>query len=123
MNGIMAQRLLRVSCPHCADADQPDARLLADSGISAEQAQGMTFRAGHGCGHCRGTGFKGRRAIGEILHLNDEIREAIIARQPIRVIRAAAARNGTRFLRDIALEMVGRGETTLQEINRVTLVS
>jgi general secretion pathway protein E len=123
MNGIMAQRLLRVSCPHCAVEEQPDARLLADSGITPEQAHHMSFRAGRGCGQCRGTGFKGRRAIGEILFLNDEIREPIIARQPIRVIREAAARNGTRFLRDIALEMVGRGETTLQEINRVTLVA
>jgi len=123
MNGIMAQRLVRVNCPHCADEVQPDARLLADSGITPEQAHSMTLRAGRGCGHCRGTGYKGRHAIGEILTLNDEIREAIIARQPIRVIREAAARNGTRFLRDIALEMVGRGETTLQEINRVTLVA
>ena len=123
MNGIMAQRLLRVNCPHCAEADQPDERLLAESGISAEQAHGMTFRGGRGCGHCRGTGFKGRRAIGEILDLNDEIREAIIARQPIRLIRETARRNGTRFLREIALEMVGRGETTLKEINRVTLAA
>jgi len=123
MNGIMAQRLVRVSCPHCAVEDHPDAGLLADSGISPEQARTMKFRAGQGCGQCRGTGFKGRRAIGEILYLNDEIREAIIARQPIRVIREAAARNGTRFLREIALEMVARGETTLQEINRVTLVA
>jgi len=44
--------------------------------------------------------YKGRRAIGEILYLNDEIREAIIARQPIRIIREAAAHNGTRFLRE-----------------------
>ena len=123
MNGIMAQRLVRVSCPHCTDAAQPDARLLADSGLTPEQAAGMNFRAGRGCGHCRGTGYKGRHAIGEILLLNDEIREAIISRQPIRVIREAAGRNGTRFLRDIALEMVGRGETTLQETNRVTLVA
>ena len=123
MNGIMAQRLVRVSCPHCAAEDPPDAQLLADSGITPEQASRMRFRAGRGCGNCRGTGFRGRRAIGEILYLNDEIREAIIARQPIRVIREAAARNGTRFLRSIALEMVARGETTLQEINRVTLVA
>lgn len=123
MNGIMAQRLVRVSCPHCADEDHPDAGLLADSGISPEQARSMNFRASRGCGQCRGTGFKGRRAIGEILYLNDEIREAIIARQPVRVIREAAMRNGTRFLRDIALEMVSQGETTLQEINRVTLVA
>jgi general secretion pathway protein E len=123
INGIAAQRLLRVSCPHCSRPDQPDARLLADSGITPERARTMDFRAGQGCGHCRGTGYKGRHAIGEVLHLNDEIREAIIARQPIRVIREAAARNGTRFLRDIALEMVARGETTLQEVNRVTLAA
>ena len=123
MNGIMAQRLVRMSCPHCATGDRPDDRLLADSGITPEQARDMDFKAGRGCGQCRGTGFKGRRAIGEILYLNDEIREAIIARQPARIIREAAARNGTRFLRNVALEMVGRGETTLQEINRVTLVA
>ena len=83
----------------------------------------MNFRAGLGCGHCRGTGFKGRRAIAEMMVLNDEIRELIIAREPIRLIRDEARRNGTRFLRDIAVEMVSRGETTLQEINRVTFVS
>jgi general secretion pathway protein E len=123
MNGIMAQRLVRVSCPHCAVDIQPDPELLADSGISREQAVGMNFRAGRGCGHCRGTGFKGRRAIGEILYLNEEIRELIIARQPVRLIREAARRNGTRFLREIALDMVSSGETTLQEINRVTVAA
>jgi general secretion pathway protein E len=123
INGIAAQRLLRVSCPHCSRPERPDARLLADSGITPERARTMDFRAGQGCGHCRGTGYKGRHAIGEVLHLNDEIREAIISRQPIRVIREAAARNGTRFLRDIALDMVARGETTLQEVNRVTLAA
>jgi general secretion pathway protein E len=121
LNGIMAQRLVRVSCPHCAVDVHPDAELLADSGLGAAQAAGMRFRAGRGCGHCRGTGFKGRRAIGEILQLNEEIRELIIARQPVRLIREAARRNGTRFLREIALDLVGAGETTLQEINRVTV--
>jgi general secretion pathway protein E len=123
LNGIMAQRLVRVGCPHCAVDIHPDAELLADSGISAEQAAGMHFRAGRGCGQCRGTGFKGRRAIGEILYLNEEIRELIIARQPVRLIREAARRNGTRFLREIALDMVSAGETTLQEINRVTVAA
>lgn len=123
LNGILAQRLIRVNCPHCAVEQQPDAQLLADSGISEQDAARMDFRAGLGCGQCRGTGFKGRKAIGEILSLNDEIRELIIAREPLRLIREAARRNGTRFLRDIAVGMAGRGETTLQEINRVTFVA
>jgi general secretion pathway protein E len=123
LNGIMAQRLVRVNCVHCATKDHPSAQLLADSGIEPHRAASMMFRAGRGCGQCRGTGFMGRKAIGEILYLNDNIRELIIARQPTRLIREEAQRNGTRFLRELAVEMVGRGETTLQEINRVTFVA
>jgi general secretion pathway protein E len=123
LNGIMAQRLVRVNCPQCSAKEYPDEQLLADSGIEKHEAANMIFRAGLGCGHCRGTGFKGRKAIGEILFLNDRIRELIIAREPIRLIREAARQNGTRFLREIAIEMVGRGETTLQEANRVTFVT
>ena len=121
--GDNAQRLVRVNCVHCATEEKPDSQLIADSGLTREQVQDFVFRTGRGCGHCRGTGFKGRRAIGEILCLNDEIRELIVAREPIRRIREAAARHGTRFLRDAAVELVRSGETTLQEINRVTFVA
>ena len=123
LNGIMAQRLVRVNCPHCATELTPDKQLLADSGIKQHEAIGMNFSGGMGCGQCRGTGFKGRRAIGEILVLNDRIRELIVAHEPVRLIREEARRNGTRFLRETAVEMVSRGETTLQEINRVTFVA
>ena len=123
MNGILAQRLIRVTCVHCAVDEQPDAQLIADSGLSGVSLKDFKFRIGRGCGQCRGTGFKGRRAIGEILCLNDEIRELIVARSPIRTIRDAAVRNGTRFLRDSAINLVRAGETTLQEINRVTFVA
>jgi general secretion pathway protein E len=123
MNGIMAQRLIRVNCTHCAREVKPDAKLLAESGISKEDAASMKFRASTGCGQCRGTGFKGRKAIAEILYLNDHIRELIIAREPVRVVREAARNNGTRFLRECAVDLVRAGETTLQEINRVTFVA
>jgi general secretion pathway protein E len=123
LNGILAQRLVRRTCPHCAAADLPDDRLLADSGLTREEAVGFQFRSGRGCGQCRGSGYKGRRAIAEVLHLNDEIRELIIAREPIRRVKDAARRNGTHLLRESALELVKSGETTLQEINRVTFVA
>jgi general secretion pathway protein E len=122
LNGIAAQRLLRINCSHCAQEVQPDGALLAESGLSAQQVQGWRLRAGRGCGHCRGTGFRGRKAIAEIMVLNDEIRELIVAREPIRKVKEAARRAGTRFLREAALAAVGAGETSLQEINRVTLV-
>ncbi|MBI2317440.1 MAG: type II/IV secretion system protein, partial [Betaproteobacteria bacterium] len=123
LNGILAQRLVRVNCSHCSVEERPDEQLVADSGLSAEEVRGFAFSSGRGCGHCRGTGFKGRKAIGEILRLDDQIRELIVRREPIRVIRYAAARRGTRFLRESAVELVRVGETTLQEINRVTFVA
>ena len=123
LNGILAQRLVRVNCIHCAADDRPDDTLITESGIKLADAETMAFRAGRGCGQCRGTGYKGRKAIAEILYLNDEIRELIIAKQPVRLIREAARRNGTRFLRESATDLVARGETTLQEINRVTLIA
>ncbi|MBI4293738.1 MAG: type II/IV secretion system protein [Betaproteobacteria bacterium] len=123
LNGVIAQRLVRVNCAQCSQEELPDDRLIADSGLSLDQLEGFVFKSGRGCGHCRGTGFKGRRAIGEILRLNDEIRELIVAREPISRIRDAAIRRGTRFLREAAVDLVKAGETTLQEINRVTFVA
>jgi len=121
LNGIVAQRLLRLNCPSCSVEVQPDAKLLADSGLATESVANMRFYQGRGCGLCRGTGYKGRKAICEILLLNDAIRELIISREPTRLVREAARNNGTRFLREVALDAVASGETTLQEINRVTL--
>ena len=123
LNGVLAQRLVRVNCPHCSAPDAPSEQLLADSGLTRAVTAEFTFRASKGCGQCRGSGYKGRKAISELLNLNDEIRELIVAREPIRKIKDAAQRNGTRFLREAALTLVANGETTLQEINRVTFVA
>ena len=123
MNGIMAQRLIRTICSHCAEDVQPDAQLLADSGITPELAAGMRFKFAKGCGHCRGTGYRGRKAVAELLILNDELREMIVAREPIRKLKEAAKRSGMRTIREAALDAVGNGLTTLQEINRVTFIA
>jgi general secretion pathway protein E len=123
LNAILAQRLVRLVCPHCAEDDKPDDALLRESGLDAAAASGFHFRAGRGCRECRGAGFKGRKAIAELLILNDDIRELIAQRAPARQIKLAAHANGTRFLREAAFEAVKKGETTLQEINRVTFVA
>jgi len=96
LNGVLAQRLVRVICKACESK---------------------------GCGECRGTGFKGRKAIGELLVLNDELREMIVARAPVRKLKDAARAAGTVPLRDAAMALVQAGETTLEEINRVTFVA
>jgi general secretion pathway protein E len=121
LNGIWAQRLIRMNCPHCATPYTPGDAELASAYLPREEVGDYLFMRGKGCGDCRGTGYKGRRSIAEILTLNDEIRELIVDKQPIRRIKAAAAANGTRSLRLAALDLVKRGATTIEEIKRVTL--
>ncbi|HQV09651.1 MAG TPA: GspE/PulE family protein, partial [Thauera sp.] len=65
LNGVVAQRLVRINCPHCSEDVAPDPALVADSGLGDVSA--FRFRAGHGCGHCRGSGYRGRRAVAEVL--------------------------------------------------------
>jgi general secretion pathway protein E len=101
LNAVMAQRLVRVICPDCA---------VEEHGV----------RRGRGCGRCRGTGFRGRKAIAELLVMNDDLREMIVARFPAKRLKEAARAAGTRTLREAALELVKAGESTLEEINRVT---
>lgn len=120
LNGIWAQRLVRMNCPHCAVRYTPTDHELVAARLEREAAEDYLFMRGKGCGDCRGTGYKGRRSIAEILTLNDEIRELIVDKQPIRRIKAAAHANGTRSLRMAALDLVRRGATTLDEIKRVT---
>jgi len=122
LNGIWAQRLVRLNCPFCTmKAYRPTEAELLRVHLTWAEVEGYSFKRSQGCGHCRGTGYKGRKAIAEILRLNDEIRELIIDKRPIRQIKEAARLNGTRTLREAALELVESGVTTLDEIKRVTL--
>ena len=121
LNGIWAQRLVRLNCPHCAVPYTPSDQALERVNLKHADVVDYQFKEGKGCGDCHGTGYKGRRAIAEILTMNDEIRELVIEKKPIRQIKEAARLNGTRSLREAALELVKRGETTLEEIKRVTL--
>jgi general secretion pathway protein E len=123
LNAIVAQRLVRLICTHCAEPYSPDLELLQESGITAEQARTYKFMKGKGCRECRGLGYRGRKAIAELLVLNDELRELIASRAPARHIKDMARNNGTRFLRSAALDAVKAGHTTLEEINRVTFVA
>ncbi|MDO8251731.1 MAG: GspE/PulE family protein [Rhodoferax sp.] len=122
LNGIVAQRLLRMNCQQCAAETTASPELLRRSGLSSERVAGSTFRRGLGCAHCRGTGYKGRRAIAETLPMNDILRDQLVQRAPLSQIRQSARASGFTSLRDAALALALQGETTLEEINRVTPV-
>ncbi len=123
LNGVMAQRLVRINCPHCSEDYLPSDDLLKVSKLAKESVKDFRFRQGRGCGHCRGSGYRGRKAVAELLALDDELREMIIAREPLRKLKEAGRARGMKSLREAALASVARGETTLEEINRVTFVA
>lgn len=123
LNGIWAQRLLRVNCLSCCKPFTPAASEFARFNLSDEQVQRFRFARGSGCGDCRGTGYKGRVAVAEVLKLTDELRELVVDKQPVRRIKEIANSNGTRSLQEAALDLVASGRTTLEEVRRVTLTT
>jgi general secretion pathway protein E len=118
----VAQRLLRMNCPQCATLTSVSHKLLQDSGVTSAAASSARFTRGMGCAHCRGTGYKGRRAIAETLSLSDALRNQLVQRAPLSDIRNTARNAGFTSLRDAAVALALKGETTLEEINRVTPV-
>lgn len=122
LNCVMAQRLVRRLCSKCKYPVQIPDQLLLESGIDPEQCRDATFYDAKGCDDCNGTGYRGREAIVELLDLNDDVRELIIAKSPAALLKKAAKEAGTVFLRESAVEKVLAGITTLREINRVTFV-
>ncbi|EKT4503123.1 GspE/PulE family protein [Pseudomonas sp. GD03817] len=122
LNAVLAQRLIRLACPHCATPCEHDDDTLYGSGLTREGVAGWTFVRVKGCGHCRGSGYRGRSAIAELLHLDDDLRQMIVERRPLAQIKTLACQRGLRLLRASALDLVRDGRTTLEEINRVTFI-
>ncbi len=125
LNGIVAQRLVRLSCTHCAEPTTPSPELLARSGFTGARTallRDAVFKRGPGCAHCRGSGYKGREAIAETLPMDDTLREALVQRTPLSQIKQNARAQGFQSLRDAAVSLALKGHTTLEEINRVTPV-
>ncbi|MBU0673213.1 MAG: type II secretion system ATPase GspE [Proteobacteria bacterium] len=119
--GILAQRLVRVICPHCKEEMAPDAKLLRAMKLPPEETETMVFYQGRGCDECRHTGFKGRIAIFEYLSVDDEIRREIHRESSTEVIRETALKKGMVTLRQDGWHKVREGITTVSEVLRVTM--
>jgi type IV pilus assembly protein PilB len=120
LNCIMTQRLVRVLCRACRQPVQYPPESLKDWGLDPETDAGQTFFEGRGCDECKGSGFRGRSAVSELVEVNDTIRGLILDRRPATEIYAAAQSGGTVLLRDAALARARGGITSVTEINRVT---
>jgi general secretion pathway protein E len=107
---VLAQRLVRLICPHC--------RLPAGEVTAPDGDRVPSFR-GAGCEQCFGTGYRGRVGIFELMELNEELRAIIMRNEDASIITAAARRNGMRNLRDDGWDKVARGVNTPDEVSSV----
>ncbi len=120
IQAIMAQRLVRVICKECRQADpNPNKRYLKLLGFTDQQLAEATFYKGKGCSRCGGTGYHGRLGVFEMLQMNSEMRELAFNRAPTSQIRKAAIASGMRTLRDDGKMKILRGVTTPDEVLRV----
>ncbi|MFC2169099.1 GspE/PulE family protein [Acidobacteriota bacterium] len=122
LNCILAQRLVRVLCPRCKKAAKYDDQQLIESGLDPEKSRGQIFFEAQGCVECNFTGYHGRTAIAELLELSDEIREMILEKKPLSEVKKRAKEENMIFLREVGIEKVNRGLTSLKELNKVTFV-
>ena len=117
--GVLAQRLLRLICPKCKETYTPPMDAIKRLGMNIDEGSAVTFSRGRGCDHCKGTGYKGRIGIYELMPITDNIRDLILAKSSSYAIKEAAIQDGMRCLRDDALEKILLGMTTLEESMRV----
>jgi general secretion pathway protein E len=119
--GILAQRLVRVICPHCKKRVEPEQKLLRAMNLSPDKVCRIEFFAGEGCEECKYTGFRGRIGIFEYLPVDDDIRKEITARSSTERIKDVALKKGILTLRQDGWNKVKKGITTISEVLRVTL--
>jgi general secretion pathway protein E len=119
VEAVLAQRLVRVICPSCKEAAPPHASWPEPSEHAPALGRAQRWR-GAGCAACRGTGYRGRTGIYELLVVDDELRACIVQRRGAGELRQHAIERGMRSLREDGLRLVANGITTLEEVLRVT---
>jgi general secretion pathway protein E len=119
--GVMAQRLVRRLCKNCREAYTPQRDDLEALGIEAGSLRLPIYRAAEkGCEDCLQTGYRGRTGIYELLHVSERIRAMVVQNLPSTAIRSAAVAEGMATLRVDGGRKVVAGETSLEEIIRIT---
>ncbi len=118
VEGVMAQRLVRKVCAHCAEEVAPDppvAREMAEAGFGRDR-----IRVGRGCAHCRNTGYRGRTGVYELFTVDSAIRAELLRRPDADALRRVALERGMRPLRADGWRQVAAGLTTPDEVVRVS---
>jgi len=122
LEGIVAQRLVRVICKDCRTEYTPSDEELYELNLTRADVEGKKFYYGKGCPRCNNTGFRGRTGIFEIMDMDDVLRELIIQEVSTDVLREAAIERGMSSLRESGLAAIYDGVTTIEEVVRETIV-
>lgn len=117
--GVLAQRLVRQVCRHCAEPAELTPLELSQLGLEANDSSTANIRRGKGCEICRQTGYRGRIAIGELLPMTDAIRELVQRQANASDIRQCAIGEEMKSLRDDGVRKILLGVTTVEESLRV----
>ena len=120
LEAVVAQRLVRTICPECKESYEPDEEILLELGGDAERLRGATFWFGKGCDRCHHTGYRGRTGIFETMLIDQGLRRCVLRGASIQELREEAMRGGMQSLRQVGLEAVLAGRTTVEEILRET---
>lgn len=113
---VMAQRLVRVICPKCKEPGKPDPGELKALEIEPEQIVNATFMRGKGCSHCQHTGYRGRKAVFELMVMNTTLRDMTFRSAPTQDIRRQAKMLGMKSLVEDAFDKSMQGITTVTEV-------
>lgn len=118
--GVVSQRLIRLNCRHCLEAEVPSSDALAIFREFCKEPEIPVFYRGQGCSHCNNTGFKGRTAIHEIMPVDEIMRSLIRQSCSGQEIRSYAIASGMSTILQDGMARAARGETTLDEVVRET---
>ena len=122
LEAVIAQRLVRKICTNCRAEFEPTEEMLWELGLTPEDVRGRTFFFGKGCEQCNNTGYRGRTGLYEMMVLDDNLKDLILAQSSTSVIAEEAKKRGMRTLRDSGLLAVYDGITTIEEVVKATVV-
>jgi type IV pilus assembly protein PilB len=120
LNLVVAQRLVRKICPRCKVAYTPPQEMIEQLGLPGVDAQDVKFHMGEGCVTCNGVGYSGRIGIFEMLNCTREVKKLILKNAPTMDIQDQAEREGMKTLRRAGIELVLKGDTTIEQVLAAT---
>jgi type IV pilus assembly protein PilB len=122
VEAILAQRLVRRICPQCREQIEPSEEVVTQFRITGYEPNGNPFFRGRGCEHCNNTGYKGRVGLFELMIIDDDLRDMIMANASIDALRDASQKKGMVPLRIAGINFMHEGITTAEEVLAETIV-